>query len=71
MIYNYIRIIASMIANIITHIPTAFPDRKGIKSEDCGWFEKEKEIFIIQQNTATVFMKIKKRELEYICKQTH
>lgn len=31
-----------MIAKTITTIPTALPDKKGTKIEDCAWFEKEK-----------------------------
>lgn len=31
-----------MIAKTITTIPTALPDKKGTKIEDCTWFEKEK-----------------------------
>lgn len=49
-----------MIANILTHIQTTFPDKKGIRNEDCAWFEKEKEILMIQQDTTTVFLKNKK-----------
>lgn len=53
-----------MIAKIITHVPTAFPDKKRyIRNEDCAWFEKEKEIFIIQQDKTTVSLKNKKKRI--------
>lgn len=66
---NYIKIIARMIANIITHIPTAFPDKKRYqKRRLCLIWKRRRNIYNSARQNYRFFAK--KRELKYICIQT-